>query len=272
VNADALRLDQLLAQRGLAPSRERAQALILAGRVRVEGTRIDKAGTRVARSASVDVLSDPNPFVSRGGIKLAAALKYFTVAPAGWTVLDVGASTGGFTDCLLQAGAATIVALDVGHGQLDWTLRQDPRVLVVERCNARELNPERLQREAPGWNGHLDLAVVDVSFISLDLILPALATFPVLQRIIALVKPQFEAGRRQVGRGGIVRDPAIHVQVLRTFALQAVSHGWHPRQVISSPVTGAQGNREFLVDLIRDGSAASSAYLATVDAMERNPS
>jgi len=272
VNTEVLRLDQLLAQRGLAPSRERAQALILAGRVRVEGTRVDKAGTRVASSAAVDVLSDPNPFVSRGGIKLAAALKSFAVNPSGWTVLDVGASTGGFTDCLLKAGATTVVALDVGHGQLDWSLRQDPRVLVVERCNARELTPQRLEQEATDWNGHLDLAVVDVSFISLDLILPALASFPVLQRIISLVKPQFEAGRRQVGRGGIVRDPAIHAQVLRTFARQAATHGWQPIRMIPSPVTGAQGNREFLVDLIREDGAASPDYLASVDAMERNPS
>ena len=267
-----MRLDQLLAQRGLAPSRERARALILAGRVRVEGTRVDKAGTRIASSAAVDVQQDPNPFVSRGGLKLSAALAGFAVAPAGWTILDVGASTGGFTDCLLQAGAARVVALDVGHGQLDWTLRQDPRVLVVERCNARELTPQRLQEEAPAWDGQLDLAVADVSFISLDLILPALATFPGLRRVIALVKPQFEAGRRQVGRGGIVRDPAIHVQVLRSFALQATSHGWSPRAMIPSPLTGAQGNREFLVDLARDGNPASPAYMAAVDDLERNAS
>ena len=265
------RADALLVTRGLCDSREQAKRLILAGEVLTGTTVIAKPSTKLVADAELTVKERPK-YVGRGGLKMEGALDVFQIDPTGLTCLDVGASTGGFTDCLLQAGAATIVALDVGHGQLDWTLRQDPRVLVVERCNARELNPERLQREAPGWNGHLDLAVVDVSFISLDLILPALATFPVLQRIIALVKPQFEAGRRQVGRGGIVRDPAIHVQVLRTFALQAASHGWHPRQVIPSPVTGAQGNREFLVDLIRDGSAASSAYLATVDAMERNPS
>jgi 23S rRNA (cytidine1920-2'-O)/16S rRNA (cytidine1409-2'-O)-methyltransferase len=272
VKADALRLDQLLAQRGLAPSRERARALILAGRVSVEGTRIDKAGTRVATSAAVAVKKDPNPYVSRGGLKLAAALDLFTVQPEGMWILDVGASTGGFTDCLLQAGAAIVIALDVGHGQLDWTLRQDPRVLVVERFNARELTPTRLHEVCPPWEGQLNLAVVDVSFISLNLILPALSSFSNLQRIICLVKPQFEAGRSQVGRGGIIRDPAIHAQVLRTFSRQASSHGWQPCRMMASPITGAQGNQEFLVDLVRGDGQASEAFQAQIVAVEESNS
>lgn len=267
----AQRLDSLLAQRGLAPSRERAQALILAGRVQVEGSRCDKAGTRVPGSARIDVLSDPNPYVSRGGLKLAAALAAFAVDANGLKVLDVGASTGGFTDCLLQAGAACVVALDVGHGQLDWTLRQDQRVLVVEHCNARELTPQRLAGQVPEWDGHLDLAVVDVSFISLGLILPALATFTTLTRTICLVKPQFEAGRDLVGRGGIVRDPAIHLQVLETFARQATGLGWQARGMLPSPITGARGNREFLVDLGRPGAEPMPAFREALDTLRRSP-
>ena len=203
-----MRLDQLLAQRGLAPSRERARALILAGRVRVEGTRVDKAGTRIASSAAVDVLQRSQslclPRWPEAGRCAGRASRW--PRPGGpsstWAPPPAGSPIASCRP--VPPGSSPWMS---GHGQLDWTLRQDPRVLVVERCNARELTPQRLQEEAPAWDGHLDLAVVDVSFISLDLILPALATFPGLQRVIALVKPQFEAGRRQVGRGGIVRDP-----------------------------------------------------------------
>jgi len=267
MNADAMRLDQLLTERGLAPSRERAQALILAGRVRVGGKRVEKAGTRIPLAARLDVLSDPNPFVSRGGLKLAAALPHFGIEPRGWTILDVGASTGGFTDCLLKRGALSVIALDVGHGQLDWGLRQDPRVLVVERCNARELTPALLRSRLASRTAPLDLAVVDVSFISLGLILPALALFAELPRVVCLVKPQFEAGRHQVGRRGIVRDPVVHSQVLLEVARMAHAEGWQPRDFMPSPITGAGGNQEFLMDLHRRPGSIPAAFLAKARAI-----
>ncbi len=254
------RLDQLMAERGLAVSRERARGLILAGRVQVGGERVDKAGTRVPPDAAIRVLSDPNPYVSRGGLKLEAALQAFSVEVEGKVALDVGASTGGFTHCLLKAGASRVIALDVGHGQLDWGLRQDPRVTVIERFNARELTSPRLAEKAAPWDGHLDLAVVDVSFISLALILPPLAGLQGLPRVIALVKPQFEAGRDQVGRKGIVRDPEIHRQVLEKIADTSRSCGWHPCGLIPSPVTGAEGNREFLMDLQRQQEAVPKPF------------
>ena len=258
------RLDQLLAERGLAPSRERARALILAGRVQIAGQRVDKAGTQVEAEAEVMVLSDPNPYVSRGGLKLAAALDAFAIHPQGWTVLDVGASTGGFTDCLLQAGASRVIALDVGHGQLDWGLRQDPRVTVVERCNARNLDAKLLHQVAAPWDGLLDMAVVDVSFISLSLNLPALAGLPSLPRAVTLVKPQFEAGRGQVGRKGIVRDPQVHAQVVVQVADAARRCGWHAWNLIPSPLTGAEGNREFLLDLQRLEPPPNNAFSDSV--------
>jgi len=264
-----VRLDQLLTEQGLAPSRERARALILAGRVRVGGRRVEKAGTRISPAAHLDVMSDPNPYVSRGGLKMAAALSGFEITPAGWVVLDVGASTGGFTDCLLKKGARQVIALDVGHGQLDWGLRQDPRVLVVERCNARELTPALLKTLLPGWDAPLDLAVVDVSFISLGLILPALSRFAELSRVVCLVKPQFEAGRRQVGHGGIVRDPAIHAEVLLKVAHSAQAGGWQPRDLLPSPITGAGGNQEFLVDFHRGQGPIPAPFLTKVQSMDR---
>ncbi|MFQ5768327.1 MAG: TlyA family RNA methyltransferase, partial [Acidobacteriota bacterium] len=188
-----------------------------------------------------------------GGLKLRAALDAFKIDPESLTILDVGASTGGFTDCLIQAGARQVIALDVGHGQLDWNLRNHARVRVVERFNARYLTPGTL-REAIGAADPLpplDLAVADLSFISLGLILPALATLSPLPRLVCLVKPQFEAGRREVGRGGLVRDPAIHARVLEQFSLMAMKTGWRPRDLIPSPLRGARGNREFLADLDR---------------------
>lgn len=266
-----VRLDQLLTERGLAPSRERARALILAGRVRVGGKRVEKAGTRIPAAAELDVMSDPNPYVSRGGLKMAAALTGFGISPAGWVVLDVGASTGGFTDCLLKKGARQVIALDVGHGQLDWGLRQDARVLVVERCNARELSPDLLKSLQPSWNAPLDLAVVDVSFISLGLILPALSRFAELSRVVCLVKPQFEAGRRQVGRGGIVRDPDVHAQVLLKVATAAQAGGWQPRDLLPSPITGAGGNREFLFDLHRREGSIPDTFLEKIQLLCGEP-
>jgi 23S rRNA (cytidine1920-2'-O)/16S rRNA (cytidine1409-2'-O)-methyltransferase len=250
-----LRLDLLLEERGLAPSRARAQALILAGRVRVAGRQAVKAGTRLPADAEVEVLADPNPYVSRAGRKLAGALAAFSLTPDGWSVLEVGASTGGFTDCLLQAGARRVVALDVGHGQLDWGLRNDPRVVVVERCNARYLTPAALEAAAGGPVEPLDLAVVDVSFISLALILPPLAQIPSLGRAVCLVKPQFEAGRDQIGRGGIVRGDATHTGVLERVGAYATAAGWLPQGLCASPLRGAAGNREFFLDLARAGGA-----------------
>jgi len=220
-----LRLDTLLVQRGLAESRAKAQALILAGDVWVNGQVQRRPGTLVEAEAVVEVRGGL-PYVSRGGLKLAAALDRFGLSPAGLICLDVGASTGGFTDCLLQRGARRVYAIDVGYGQLDWRLRRDPRVVVLERTNIRYLEslPEAI-----------DLATIDVSFISLRLVLPAVGRLVHTQgQAIALVKPQFEAGRGLIGKGGVVRDPALHRLVLRTVAEQASSLGWIPRGLFPS--------------------------------------
>ncbi len=233
----------LLAERGLAESRERARALILAGRVQVDGQRAEKPGAAVPAGARVAV-SAPFPFVSRGGVKLRAALEAFGVCPAGRVALDVGASTGGFTDCLLQAGAARVYAVDVGFGQLDARLRSDPRVVVLERTNIRHLRREAL---TPPPN----LATIDVSFISLSLVLPVVAGLLDSPReVIALVKPQFEVGKGEVGKGGVVRDPAKHRAVLLRVGAIARVAGFEPRAVIPSPLLGPKGNREFLVHLV----------------------
>ncbi len=237
------RLDSLLVDRGLAPSRERARALILAGRVTVRGARVDKAGTAVAADAPV-VLAEPDfPYVGRGGVKLAHALDHFGIPVEGREALDIGASTGGFTDVLLRRGARRVVALDVGHGQIDWRLREDPRVVVLEHRNARNLDPSWLP-------GPVDLVTIDVSFISLRLILPCV---PGVLRpgadIVALVKPQFEAGRHEVGKGGIVRDPAVHAAVLDRVAAAAASLGLGVGGHTPSPITGATGNQEYLLHL-----------------------
>ena len=241
-----IRLDQLLVERGLAESRARAQALILAGKVRVgegDAARADrKAGDLV--DAAVDLQVDaPEPYVSRGGHKLAAALDAFGIDPAGRVCLDVGASTGGFTDVLLQRGAVRVYALDVGRGQLAESLRQDPRVISMERTNARTLTGTTLPEP-------IDLAVIDVSFISLGLVLPAIAA--TLRSgpdapIVALVKPQFEAGRGRTDHG-VVRDPAVHREVLERVVAGATDRGLGARAAIASPILGPEGNREFLVE------------------------
>ena len=239
-----VRLDELLVTRGLAASRERARALVLAGDVTVDGTRIEKAGTFVNREASVTLRQPDHPWVGRGGVKLAHALDAFKLDVTGAKVLDIGASTGGFTDVVLQRGAARVVALDVGHGQLDWRLRQDPRVVCLEGINARYLKPEHLPEELCVF----DLVTIDVSFISLAHILPVVP--PLLAsdgRVVALVKPQFEAGREDVEKGGLVRDPAVHERVVANVQREAVKVGLKPIAVEPSPVTGAEGNREFLV-------------------------
>jgi len=237
------RLDVLLVDRGLAPSRERARALILAGQVTVNGSIVSKAGTPVDSDAQVDLAVPDHPYVGRGGVKLAHALDVFQIDPRGRNALDVGASTGGFTDVLLQRGAESVIALDVGHGQLDWKLRNDPRVIVRERVNARELT----RVDVPH---NVTLVTIDVSFISLRLILPSLKPFlDPPGDIVALVKPQFEAGRDEVGKHGLVTDPAIHDAVLARVSEAAETIGLHRIAMTPSPITGATGNKEFFLHL-----------------------
>ena len=234
------RLDKLLVERGLVETRAKAQALILAGQVFSAEQRLEKAGQLVAVDAPLTI-KEPMPFVSRGGLKLAAALDYFNVDVAGKVCLDIGASTGGFTDCLLQRGAVRVVAVDVGHGQLDWKLRQNTRVEVREQVNARYLQPE-------DFNERFDLVVGDVSFISLTKILPVVpALVQPSALVVTLIKPQFEVGREEVGKGGIVRDEAAQQRVVNEIVEFAASLGLRSRGVIDSPILGADGNREFLV-------------------------
>ncbi|HOX45034.1 MAG TPA: TlyA family RNA methyltransferase [Myxococcota bacterium] len=240
---EKIRLDQLLVERGLASSRTLARALVLAGQVVVGENRVDKPGTRVPAGSPVRIKGPAHPFASRGGLKLEAALEAFGLDPAGRTGLDVGASTGGFTDCLLQRGAARVIALDVGWGQLLPRLRGDPRVVVMERFNARFLAP-----------GHLpavpEFAVFDLSFISLRLVLPpVLACLAPGAWLVLLVKPQFEVGRERVGKGGIVRDEAARQEALEQVAACARALGLVELGRVPSPITGADGNVEFLLGL-----------------------
>jgi 23S rRNA (cytidine1920-2'-O)/16S rRNA (cytidine1409-2'-O)-methyltransferase len=240
------RLDTVLVERGLSPSRERARAQILAGLVRVDGEPATKAGMAVAADAEVTLAAPDHPYVSRGGLKLAHALEAFRLDVAGRRALDIGASTGGFTDVLLQRGAAHVVALDVGHGQLDWRIRTDPRVTAIERTNARTLTRDALPPDARTFQ----IVTVDVSFISLRQILPVLP--PLLDRradVIALVKPQFEAGREDVGKGGIVRDAAVHERVIAEVTAAADGIGLRRMGLVESPITGMEGNREYLLHL-----------------------
>jgi len=237
-----VRLDQLVVEKGLAPSRERARALILAARVSVDGRVLSKAGTQVSRDADLALVAPDHPYVGRGGVKLAHALDAFHIAVAGRDALDIGASTGGFTDVLLQRGAARVVALDVGHGQLDWTLRNDPRVVTIEHFNARHLKPADLP-------GPVDIVCIDVAFISLRQILPVIP--PLLRPgadVVALVKPQFEAGRAEV-RKGVIRDEAIHARVLEEISAAAAAVGLTTAATTPSPITGQKGNVEFLLHL-----------------------
>ncbi len=243
-----IRLDKLLVDRGLAASRERAQALILAGKVLADDQKIEKAGTQVDPDASIRLLGDDIPYVSRGGLKLERALEHWKIDVTGKVCLDVGASTGGFTDCLLQHGAARVIAVDTGYGQMDFKLRQDPRLRLLEKTNARFLKREDISED-------IDFIAMDVSFISATLVLPpvivsAFPESPEARRsrgIVVLVKPQFEAGKEHVGKGGIVRDPAAQAAAVEkvraaVIALQATS-----LDVIDSPILGAEGNREFLL-------------------------
>jgi 23S rRNA (cytidine1920-2'-O)/16S rRNA (cytidine1409-2'-O)-methyltransferase len=233
------RLDQLLVERGLAESREKARALILAGSVTVDGQKSDKPGHAFPEECRVEVAA-PMPYVSRGGFKLAGALEHFGIDVHGRVCVDVGSSTGGFTDCLLQRGAVRVYAVDVGHGQLDWKLRKDPRVTVREGVNARYLQPEDFPEK-------FDLAVCDASFISATLLIPAIA--PLLAKhgeMVILVKPQFEVGREQVGKGGIVRDPELHRAACEKVKAAVEALGF-ATSIMESPILGSEGNREFLL-------------------------
>jgi 23S rRNA (cytidine1920-2'-O)/16S rRNA (cytidine1409-2'-O)-methyltransferase len=241
-----MRLDALLVARGLVESREKARALILAGRVQVTGHPSAKAGSAIAIDADVRVDEPEHPWVSRGGIKLAHGLAVFGIDVAGRLALDIGASTGGFTDVLLQRGARHVIALDVGHNQLHWKIRSDPRVSVVEGVNARALTRAIL----PNLGEGAGVATIDVSFISLRLVLPALPSVLAADAdVIALVKPQFEAGREDVGRGGLVKDPAVHARVIDEVTAAAAAVGLTRAAIIDSPITGAEGNKEFLMHL-----------------------
>jgi 23S rRNA (cytidine1920-2'-O)/16S rRNA (cytidine1409-2'-O)-methyltransferase len=238
-----LRLDVALVDHGLAPSRERARGLILAGRVAVDGQVVAKAGAQVTAESRLEIAQPDHPYVGRGGVKLAGALDTFAIDPAGRRALDVGASTGGFTDVLLRRGAASVVALDVGHGQLDWRLRNDPRVIVREGVNARVLTSSDVPHT-------VDLVTIDVAFISLRLVLPALPPFLAPESdVVALVKPQFEAGRGEIGKHGIVSDPLVHAAVIERVTDAAAALGLRRLAMTPSAITGATGNQEFFVHL-----------------------
>ena len=234
-----IRLDRLLVDRGLVESREKGQALIMAGEVRVNGQKATKPGQLVGPEVAIELLARP-PYVSRGGIKLAGALTHFAIDPAGLVCADIGSSTGGFTDAMLQAGAARVHAVDVGAGQLDWKLRTDPRVILHEGINARQLQTAEIGEP-------IDFLTCDVSFISVTLILPAVV--PLLHsggQMVILIKPQFEAGRGQVGKGGIVRDPVIHQAVCERVTMAVKEFGFKTA-IMESPIAGAEGNKEFLL-------------------------
>ena len=249
-----VRVDQLLFERGLAENRTRAQALkILAGSVFTGEQRLDKPGTMVADDIAIEVRSSAVPYVSRGGLKLAHGLDHFALDPKGMVAIDVGASTGGFTDVLLKRGAARVYAVDVGHGQLDWRLRNDPKVRVLEKTNARYLTAEQIGEP-------VDLIVCDASFISLRLVLPAaLALAKPGAFLIALIKPQFEVGKGEVGKGGVVRDPDLHRRVCDdTSRWLETELGWRVLGVTPSPITGPKGNREFLIFASRSSDVTTT--------------
>jgi 23S rRNA (cytidine1920-2'-O)/16S rRNA (cytidine1409-2'-O)-methyltransferase len=249
-----LRLDTLLVERGLAASRERARALVLAGSVRVDGQRVTKAGAATALGAIIDLDVPDHPYVGRGGLKLAHALDVFAIDVHGLVGLDIGASTGGFTDVLLQRGAVRVAAVDVGHNQLDWKLRSDPRVVSCEGLNARALTPDDL----PPDLRRFDIITIDVSFISLRHILPAVPRLLApAGHVVALVKPQFESRREEVGKGGIVRDAAIHARVAAEITAAADALGLVRAGLIDSPITGMEGNKEFLLWLRPRPAAAA---------------
>jgi len=239
--AKKLRLDVLLAERGLAESREKAQAIIFAGQVLVNGQKQDKAGASVPEDVEIRILGETLRYVGRGGLKLEAALKEFSVPVHGKIALDVGASTGGFTDCMLQHGSQKVYAVDVGYGQLAWKLRQDPRVVVIERVNIRDMAPSLIPEP-------VDVAVIDVSFISLEKVIPSVLNFLKPEAvIIALIKPQFEVGKDQVGKGGIVRDEAARTMAVKKIEDFIRALGIEVKGIIPSPITGQDGNVEYLI-------------------------
>lgn len=235
------RLDQLLVEKGLVKSRQRAKALIMAGKVLVNDLRMEKSGSLVKPDAKIRVRTDDNPFVSRGGLKLQKAIKTIPVSVQGLSCMDIGASTGGFTDCLLQNGAKKIYAVDVGYGQLDWSLRQHPDVVVIERTNIRHMPFETV-------NEKLNLIVADTSFISLKIVIPSAEKFMKDNAmVLALIKPQFEAGKKHIGKGGVVKDPAVRQQVISDIE-QFFSHrGYQINNVIPSPILGPKGNEEYII-------------------------
>ena len=250
------RLDVLMVERGLAETRAKAQALILAGTVWSGDKKLDKAGTSFPEDTPIEVRGRDHPWVSRGGIKLAHALEHFAIDVTGAVALDIGASTGGFTDVLLTKGAARVYAVDVGHGQLAWKLRQDPRVVVLERVNARYLTAEQVP-EPP------DIVVCDASFIGLETVLPAgLALAKPGAGLVALIKPQFEVGAERVGKGGVVRDPALHREVCDRIVCWLTGRGWAVAGVVESPIRGPEGNIEFLVYARREDPDAVDAAKA----------
>ena len=238
------RLDVLLVEQGYAENRTKAQAIIMSGNVYVEGQKADKPGTSFEETVAIEVRGAACPYVSRGGLKLEKALRNFGVDPTGYVCSDSGASTGGFTDCLLQQGASKVFAIDVGYGQLDWKIRSDPRVVVMERTNVRYVTPEQLGEP-------LDLSVIDVSFISLRIVLPVIKTFlkPEKGQVLCLIKPQFEAGKEKVGKKGVVREPSVHKEVLDGFVDLTKEIGFTILGLTFSPVKGPEGNIEFLAHL-----------------------
>jgi 23S rRNA (cytidine1920-2'-O)/16S rRNA (cytidine1409-2'-O)-methyltransferase len=252
------RLDVLLTEKGFCDSRSKAQAIIMAGQVYVDGQKADKPGISYEESVDIEVRGESCPYVSRGGLKLEKALRDFGVDPTGFVCSDSGASTGGFTDCLLQQGASKVFAIDVGYGQLDWKIRSDPRVVVMERTNIRYVTPEDLGEA-------LDLSVIDVSFISLKIVLPAIkALLKPTGQVLCLIKPQFEAGREKVGKKGVVREPETHKQVLDDFVELANSLNFTILGLTFSPVKGPEGNIEFLGHLTldeRDGITPDTAQV-----------
>ena len=246
-----IRLDQRVFELGLAQSRERAKALIMAGAIYVDGEKQTRPGNTVPEGAAVELRGAKLPYVSRGGLKLEKALDTFSIDPSGLICIDCGASTGGFTDCLLQRGARHVYAVDVGYGQLAWGLRNDERVTVMERTNARSLTPDMFPEA-------MDMAVMDMSFISLGLVLPAVKSLLAPGgQAVCLVKPQFEAGREKVGKKGVVRDPAVHLEVLERFLDTAAGLGFVPGGLTYSPVRGPEGNIEYLAWLRTEGQAAA---------------
>jgi 23S rRNA (cytidine1920-2'-O)/16S rRNA (cytidine1409-2'-O)-methyltransferase len=235
------RLDAVLVSRGFFQSRERAKSAVMAGIVSVDGQRVDKAGTGIRAEAEISVRENPCPYVSRGGLKLSKAISSFNLELEGKIAVDIGASTGGFTDCMLKNGAGRVYAVDVGYGQLDWKLRNDPRVVNLEKVNVRYLAPEAIPEKA-------DLITIDVSFISLRLVFPvAAALLAEAGRLVCLVKPQFEAGREQVGRRGVIRDSAVHTEVVEKVVRYGADNGLYPLGLDFSPLTGAKGNIEYLL-------------------------